>query len=223
VNLGVKSVNSQIHLDLPSSRWILFLGGPQLGPAILFWGLVLVLLIASIILGRNQWTPLRTWQWFLLGLVVSQLHITASLLIFAWLLALGWRGQLVKDQLTPKYFDLLQVVLVFASLIALGVLLAAIEQGLLRYPEMYIVGNDSYATYLRWYQDRALADLPQAWVISMPLWLYRVAMLLWALWLAFALLQWLHWGWQCFSRHTLWVPLRRPNKKSSRDPLTDET
>jgi len=33
-----------------------------------------------------------------------------------------------------------------------------------------------------------------AWVISVPLLVYRLAMLAWALWLALALLRWLRWG-----------------------------
>jgi len=33
---------------------------------------------------------------------------------------------------------------------------------------------------------------------------YRLTMLLWALWLASALLGWLNWGWACFSEGGLW-------------------
>jgi hypothetical protein len=33
---------------------------------------------------------------------------------------------------------------------------------------------------------------------------YRLGMLLWALWLASALLGWLNWGWGCFSEGGLW-------------------
>ena len=40
---------------------------------------------------------------------------------------------------------------------------------------------------------------------------YRSLMLLWALWLALALLRWLSWGWQCFSKGGVWkrVALRK--------------
>jgi ABC-type Na+ efflux pump permease subunit len=48
--------------------------------------------------------------------------------------------------------------------------------------------------------------LPQVWVISWTSWIYRFAMLIWALWLAFALLGWLRWGWHCFSYQELWRP-----------------
>jgi hypothetical protein len=36
---------------------------------------------------------------------------------------------------------------------------------------------------------------------------YRIVMLLWALWLSFVLLRWARWGWECFSAQGLWRPL----------------
>jgi len=43
---------------------------------------------------------------------------------------------------------------------------------------------------------------------------YRLLMLAWALWLAFALLGWLRWGWQCFSRNGLWKKVQMVEKKA---------
>ena len=43
-------------------------------------------------------------------------------------------------------------------------------------------------TLLRWYQDRAAASLPRRGSLSVPLLVYRLLMLAWALWLAQALL-----------------------------------
>jgi hypothetical protein len=73
---------------------------------------------------------------------------------------------------------------------------------------MQIAGNGSNAHLLRWYQDRASAAPAQAWLFSVPVLVYRLAMLAWALWLAQALLRWLRWGWQCFTSGELWRPLR---------------
>jgi hypothetical protein len=42
-----------------------------------------------------------------------------------------------------------------------------------------------------------------------PLWVYRFLILAWALWLAFALLRWLRWGWDSFTTGGLWKP-RKP-------------
>ena len=89
-------------------------------------------------------------------------------------------------------------------MLALGVLFAAVAQGLLNSPDMQITGNQSSAFFLKWYQDRSLPTLPTATVISVPLIVYRLLMLAWALWLAVSLLNWLKWGWGCFSSNGLW-------------------
>ncbi len=53
--------------------------------------------------------------------------------------------------------------------------------------------------------------LPQPEVLSAPLWVYRVLMLLWSLWLAVSLLRWWRWGWDCLSEGGL---LRGPERKA---------
>jgi hypothetical protein len=77
---------------------------------------------------------------------------------------------------------------------------------------MQISGNGSYAGNLQWFQDRSAALLPQPWVISIPLLVYRLMMLLWALWLAFALINWLKWGWNNYTIGGLWR--KRESKKT---------
>ncbi len=69
---------------------------------------------------------------------------------------------------------------------------------------MQIAGNGSSAQTLRWFHDRVTTELPLAWVVSVPLMAYRLAMLAWALWIAWALLSWLRWGWGAFSAGGLW-------------------
>ncbi len=76
-------------------------------------------------------------------------------------------------------------------------------------------GNGSTRDLLRWYQDRSAAELPGAWALSVPLLVYRLAMLAWALWLAHALLGWLRFGWESFGTGGLWrrgALSRRPAK-----------
>ena len=75
---------------------------------------------------------------------------------------------------------------------------------------MQIAGNGSSAFDLRWYQDRSDGEMPTATLLSVPLSVYRLAMLFWALWLARALLVWLRWGWECFAHEGLWRAIRRP-------------
>ena len=70
---------------------------------------------------------------------------------------------------------------------------------------MQVTGNGSYNYFYNWYQDNSPELLPQGHIISVPIWVYRVAMLAWSLWLVFALLRWAKWSWQCFSKEKLWA------------------
>jgi hypothetical protein len=202
-------------MQVPASRWILFTGGPRVGPAVLFWGELLVIILIALGLGRISLTPLSTIQWLLLSLGLSQIHASLAAIVVAWLLLLGLRkkqGQEIKQVIS---FNLLQVLLVILTLFALGTLFFAIQQGLLGHPDMQIGGNGSSGHRLFWYQDRVDALLPTAWVFTVPLLVYRIAMLLWALWLAMALLRWLRWGWDCFSSGSIWKKAP-PRKKTVR-------
>ncbi len=208
VDLGGPSVNARLSVNLPRDRWPLWVDGPALGPAVLFWGVLLVILAGAIVLARVGGTPLRVHHWFLLGVGLSQSHILATLLVAGWLVLLARRRTLATGAIGNFRFDLLQLGLAGLTLAALAALLGGIEQGLLGAPEMQIAGNDSSAYQLNWYQDRSAGPMPTAWVISAPILLYRGLMLAWSLWLAYALLRWLGWAWECFSAGGLWRPLR---------------
>ncbi len=216
VNLGAASVNARASIAMPADRWTLWMRGPRLGPAVLFWSLLVVSLLVSIALGRLRLTPLRARHWFLLSLGLTQAPLWISVLIAAWLFALGWRRH-AGAAATRAAFNLLQIVLAAATLTALAGLFWSITNGLLGLPEMQITGNGSSSSSLRWYLDRSGDVLPRPWVFSVPLFLYRLAMLAWALWLAQALLRWLKWGWECFTEGGLWRP--RIKKKPSPPPL----
>ncbi len=217
--------NNSITVTLPRDRWPLLMGGPALGPAVLFWGWLLVIAIAAAILGFSRLTPLKTHHWLLLGIGMSTANLFIPLIIVAWLLTLAKRGRLTRLP-SPRAFKWMQLGLFALSLIALAVLLGTIPYGLLAAPDMHVLGNQSNAYSLHWYQDRTSGELPSAWVVSLPMWNYRLAMLLWSLWLAFAMLKWIRWGWQQLSHGGLWqlaktgvtageVTPEEPNKKSN--------
>ncbi len=218
VGLGVDSVNNNIQLRLGRDRWVLMTHGPSMGPVVLFWGVLIVVLIGAIILAKLKNSPLRIWQWFLLGVGLSLSTPFMILIVVGWLLALSYRPQLqnVENRLV---FNTGQVLLIILTLAALSVLMIALQQGLLGWPDMQISGNSSNAWDLKWYQDRAGSDLPQPWVVSVPLFVYRILMLLWALWMAFSLIAWLRQGWQNFTVGGLWRPRLKKNKNMD-DPVS---
>ncbi|MGL4209161.1 MAG: hypothetical protein ACRCTY_07210, partial [Candidatus Adiutrix sp.] len=119
-----------------------------------------------------------------------------------WLLALGWRE---SSPLPPKplVFNLLQIGLLALTVAALIAIYMGIEHGLLQNPNMFIKGGQSYGQQLRWFTDRSL-QLPQVYVLSVSVWFYKALMLIWSLWLALSLINWLKWGWASFSKGSLW-------------------
>jgi hypothetical protein len=221
VNLGSNSTNISIKLNLGQDRWLIFTGGPRMGPAVLYWGVLIVLLLVALALGRVPLTPLKTWQWLLLGIGLSQVSLFMAAFIVIWLMLLGARSRLQKLP-TPFLFDTMQIGLGLITIVALGFLFIAVQQGLLGTPEMHVSGNQSSAYDLNWYQDRSEAGLPQAWVLSMPLLVYRLLMLAWALWLAVSLLRWLHWGWQSFTTTAIWQHLEFKPRKSRKDQAAEQ-
>lgn len=200
---AVPGVNARLSVQLPQDRWVLFAGGPALGPAVLFWGVLVVLLVVALGLGKLGMTPLKGLQWALLMVGLSQLPIGGAALVAGWLFALALRSRLPEGW-SARRFNAVQIVLAVWTLLALSTLFGAVAQGLLGTPDMQIAGNGSSAFDLRWYQDRFDGTLPSAWVLSVSIWFYRGLMLLWALWLANSLLNWLRWGWSQYSSGGLW-------------------
>jgi hypothetical protein len=213
VNLGISSVNSHIKVISGQDRWILFTMGPKFGPAALIWGVLIVLTMLSIGLGKISLTPLKHWHWFLLLVGLSQIPVAAGALVVIWLFALGLRAK--HSPANSSTFNLLQIALGGLTVISLMLLFYAVQQGLLGSPDMQIAGNQSSAYHLNWYQDRNSEWLPTATVISAPLLLYRVLMLLWSLWLAVSLLNWLKWGWQCYSNSGIWKKTEKTKDKTT--------
>ncbi|MDH5735877.1 MAG: hypothetical protein OEY87_07120, partial [Gammaproteobacteria bacterium] len=217
VDLGSASVNAKISLQPGLQRWVLFAGGPTLGPAVLFWGVFFVIIGIAIGLSRISDMPLSVSHWILLGIGLSASAPAAGLLIVIWLLALRTKAKRPAIEST-NFFNLYQLLLLALTFAALSTLFFVIQQGLLGSPDMQITGNDSSRYLLNWYTDRSDATLPTAWIITVPILVYRSLMLLWAIWLAFALLQWLRWGWGCYVTHGYWRAF--PSKKKK--PASDE-
>jgi len=205
VDLGAPSVNASTTIHLPDGRWVLGLSGPRLGPVVLFWGVLAVFFAVAAAIGAMKKTPLSTFQWLLLAIGLSQIHVLGAAIVVGWLHLVAWRER--RIELAPHSFNFRQVVVVGATGIALLVLLGAVHQGLLGHPDMQIAGNASSFTELRWFSDRSDAVLASPLVVSAPTILYRLAMLAWALWLALAVVRWLRWGWTSFGAGGFW---RRP-------------
>jgi hypothetical protein len=83
-------------------------------------------------------------------------------------------------------------------------IIVSLPSGLLGTPDMHVTGNGSIGNSLAWFADRSESVLPSATAWSVPIWIYKVLILAWALWLSFALLRWLPWVWKSFAREGFW-------------------
>ncbi len=211
IKVGRQAVNAQVTFKMPQKRWILLTGGPRWGPAVLFWSYLAVIVLAALGLGRLALAPIKTWQWALLGLGLTQIPAAMALVIVGWLVALGLREQ--RGAVANWWrFNLLQLGLIFLTAMAVIALFTAVKAGLIGHPDMQVAGNRSGSWTLNWTQDRIDDSLPRPWVLSLPLWCYRALMLAWSLWLAYTLLGWLKWGWRSFSKEGVWKK-KPPGKK----------
>jgi len=206
--------NIDLTLQLPQDRWVLWTWGPTVGPAVLYWSQLIVLLLAAWLLARYAPTPLRFHHWLLLGLGFSAFAWSAYALVVVWLILLGLRARHTpSEKLGSSKFHLLQLGLAALTLVALAVLISAVPKGLLGLPDMHVAGNDSSAWNLHWFADQSPDGLPRGGVFSVSLWVYKIAMLAWALWLANALIGWLRWGFDAWTRGGYWrKPEPRPSK-----------
>ncbi|MGB5257168.1 MAG: hypothetical protein WBN44_07925 [Woeseiaceae bacterium] len=203
VDVGAPASNIELTLTKPRDRWLLSSSGPKLGPAVLYWSELAVLVVFALILGRVGLSPLKSRHWLLLGLGFSTFSWPALAVVVVWLLACGARERWQTD-VNWWRFNTIQVGIGGLTIIALLSVLTALPQGLLGSPDMHVTGHNSYGNVLRWFADSSDSMLPLAAVFSVPLWIYKALILAWALWLSFALLRWLPWVWQCFSNQGYW-------------------
>jgi hypothetical protein len=208
IDIGAPASNIELSLQKPRDRWLLATSGPRLGPAVLYWPELAALVLFAVILGRVGLTPLTTWHWLLLGIGFSTFSWPALGLVVIWLLACGVREKWHPD-VNWWRFNLIQVGIGGLTVIALLVIVSTLPSGLLGTPDMHVTGHNSMHNMLGWFADRSESSLPVARVLTLPLWIYKVLILAWALWLSFALLRWLPWVWQCFSSEGYWRSRRQ--------------
>ena len=92
VKLPVEASNITTVMMMPDNRWILWADGPLRGPAVRFWTILAVAILAALALGSVPNSPLRRWEWVLLAIGLTQVHLMAAMTVVGWLFLLAWRG-----------------------------------------------------------------------------------------------------------------------------------
>ena len=221
VKLQTPARNIDVQVEFQGNRWTVFLAGPLMGPAVLFWGVVIVILVIAIGLSLLPNFPLTRTDAVILSLGATLSNVWVLLLVGGWFVAIWLRGR--NDQrmleMEEPYFQGLQVLLATFSSIALVALVITIPQALLGSPDMQIVGNDSTSSVFRWYTDQINDFLPEVTVLSLPNWIYLLLMLAWSLWLAFATIKWSIATWNVMSKPYLWSKgTNSPQSSEGKEP-----
>ncbi len=225
VDIGAGASNVSLEIQPNGDRWVLLTRGPSLGPAVLLWSELIVFALIAFGLARVPHSPLKAWQWLLLGVGFSTFSWGVLILTSIWLFTLGSRARSAPFDKRWQ-FNLTQVALALLTLVTLISLIASVPGALLGKPDMHITGNNSSVYALHWFTDRVDGELPIASVFSVPMWIYKAAILAWALWLSFAMLGWLRQAWQVWSSDGLWrsrppKAAKQPERPAA-DPAADE-
>ncbi|MEM9445857.1 MAG: hypothetical protein AAGA18_10960 [Verrucomicrobiota bacterium] len=217
VKLPVPCANIHTSIKLPLDRWVLWAKGPLQGPAIRFWAVLIGALFIAWLLMRFKALPIKSWEWVPLLFGLTQVHVISSVVLIGWLFAFEWRGREGYQKLKGGSFNVVQVLLGLSTVMVVGILLAVVYNGLLGNPEMYISGNGSSKSWMKWYQAQSDALLPTPSVVSVSIWWYRFLMLAWALWVASLTGKWMKWAWTQFNDGQIWC--KKDKKKPGPPPL----
>lgn len=200
---------------LVGQRWLLWTQGPSWGPAILFWGKLVFALILSLCLGWRRWAPLGPVEWFFLLAGLTQHHAIVWLAVIIWFVSFSARQSWGTKLKNAFFFNLGQLALVGGTVIFLFLLFYITERNLLSTADMQVSGAKSSGNQLKWYLDQLNFEVhtPIIKVYSLPLWIWRGLMLIWALWFASKLYQWLKWAWASLNMGGGWRSIFNGSKE----------
>ncbi|HEU5136073.1 MAG TPA: hypothetical protein VFU13_13065 [Steroidobacteraceae bacterium] len=206
VDLRSPASNIQFQITLPESRWPLFVSGPGIGPAVLYWGELVVFIGIAWLLGQWSRSPLRFSEWLLLGLGLSTQSWWVFTFTALWLIAMKWReGWVPAAEESRMRFNVVQVVLaVFTLFVITTLVFSGIRNGLLAAPDMGIADLNYGNGAMWWFLDQTDGVIEAPTIISVPMWVYRALFFAWASWMAFALVRWLRWAFNAWKTNGLW-------------------
>ncbi|PIP80125.1 MAG: hypothetical protein COW84_06950 [Gammaproteobacteria bacterium CG22_combo_CG10-13_8_21_14_all_40_8] len=144
----------------------------------------------------------------------------AMALVAAWLLGSQWRRQQEPQRFQNSI--LTNWLILGSTISAVFALVFAVPHGLLQTPDMGVIGNGSYGHHLIWFLDRGNDSLGETTLFSLPIWVYKGLMLLWATWLSFSLIKWLGWIWKDFSGAVFFRPRPKKNTRLTKKEVDKE-
>lgn len=190
ITLNNPANNITVTANPSYDRWILWTGGSSWGPCVVFWSKMIIICALCILLARYNLIKSSIFAATFLGIGLSSVSIIVMIIPLAWILLINnWDN--LKSHLINQPRAIKLIVLIALPLISCAVFFHIVETGLLLEPPMLITGNGSSAHFLRWFFDHSTNNLEQPYIISLPIYAWRVFSLIWSTWLVIVILSWL--------------------------------
>lgn len=205
VSLSQSAINARTNIGFAENRWVLWLAGSSLGGTVAFWSILIGVLLAAVAISKIPGIVITTRDAVILAIGATLVNL--SILVYAgiWFLAIWLKSRVPEEVPRRRLYQFGQILLCVITLVALIVMVLAIPTALTNDPNMYIMGFQSTTENLVWFTDEIAGSVPTPWILSLPKWIYSVLILLWAMWLVFALLKWTRVWWQTLKTPGLWL------------------
>lgn len=185
-------VNATYNFDNnDATRWIIGAGGADINPPIQMWGILLAIIFFSYFLSKTK-VPLSMTSWSLLLFGFIQFDFIAALFIVLTLLFFSFKIQITQALDSANTYNWIQKLLIILSVLCALVILAVLFHAL----------SGNYGVFvpktLNWFNEQMPKQSHTPWFISVPIWVYRTLMFIWAGWLAWRLVALGKWGWNVY-------------------------
>jgi hypothetical protein len=184
------SHNVTIQVAPGTERWLIWTDRSTWGPAIVFWSKLVSVVLLCVGLTYVGLLPVSYLGAVFLGTGLATLPLIAIAIPLVWLGLVRVLPESAGIQrIAPRW--LISTGFCILSLIALTLFYRIVQIGLVLQPPMLVAGNQSTSSLLRWFVDHASGQLPDPWILSLPMWCWRAFALVWATWLATAVIRWI--------------------------------
>lgn len=209
------------------SEWIVWVTSSGLSPAILVWGLLFVIIFLAVAFKKFFKAPFFPstigWVGLLAPLVTLSAFAVSIIVLFIVTLEFKFRkfSSVLPEKIEKmKYWNLYQFLLLGLAFASFNYFLSGVYQGLLGTPDMMVRSFEPSKGVFYFFVDKVDKGFFDAQVISIPLWWWRILILIWALWISRALVGRFGGIWGLLCLGGLWH--KKTSKKVNKDDFFEE-
>lgn len=231
LSIGAATANLSWKVSVPNDEWVLFTWGPLMGPAVLIWGVLISMVVLSFALSKmvkSDFAP-NFGGWIAVLVPLSVLSPWSALIVVAFVIAMDFK-RARQSELKNSAWNSYQFLLMSLGVLSSFILMSGVYAGLLGVPNMMVVGNGSNANMLNWYSDRSVQDASvglsahfAAGAVLAPIWVWRIVMLVWALWIAATVAKRIPKMWAVLTLGGFWRKSEKPAAAASPKGSSDNS